>query len=168
MRVKIAPCTLTIPNKVAAVRARSAQVVGTPPLQNQLPASIFATTPDALKANFQPTNPQYHRSNSTTCTPVGTAYINLEELATQRSIDGTYDMICYDKTNLSIETHPPYLSASVFCVRKKHQLLLVLVSPYFFHVFFETIETNVSCFSVFVWASLSERCVTWVATTQQK
>jgi hypothetical protein len=48
--------------------------------------------------------------------PVGTAYINLEELATQRSIDGTYDMICYEKKNLSITTQPPYLSASMFCV----------------------------------------------------
>ena len=49
-------------------------------------------------------------------TPVGTAYIHLEELATSKSIDGTYDMICFDKNNLSIVEYPPYLSASIYLV----------------------------------------------------
>jgi hypothetical protein len=58
-RVKIAPRTLTILKKVV-VRVNIAQVVGTPFFQNQLLAVTFTTTRDALKANFQPKNPQYH------------------------------------------------------------------------------------------------------------
>ena len=58
-RVKIAPLIFTILKKVG-VRAQFAQQVGTPSFQNQLLAVTFTTTPDALKANFQPTNPQYH------------------------------------------------------------------------------------------------------------
>jgi hypothetical protein len=58
-RVKIAPLIFTILKKVR-VRAQFAQQVGTPSFQNQLPAVTFTTTPDALKASFQPKNPQYH------------------------------------------------------------------------------------------------------------
>ena len=58
-RVKIAPLIFTILKKVG-VRAQFAQQVGTPSFQNQLLAVTFTTTPDALKANFQPKNPQYH------------------------------------------------------------------------------------------------------------
>jgi hypothetical protein len=58
-RVNIAPLTITILKKVE-VRAHIAQQVGTPSFQNQLLAVTFTTTPDALKANFQPKNPQYH------------------------------------------------------------------------------------------------------------
>ena len=63
----------------------------------------------------------HERSGSS---PVGTAYINLEELASQRSIDGTYDMIEYTKSDLSINVSPPYLSASIYLVqlRGKKQL----------------------------------------------
>jgi hypothetical protein len=58
-RVKVAPLIITI-RKKEEVRAHIAQVVGTPFFQNQLPAVTFTTTPDALKASFQPKNPQYH------------------------------------------------------------------------------------------------------------
>jgi len=58
-RVKIAPLIFTILKKVG-VRAQFAQQVGTPSFQNQLLAVTFTTTRDALKANFQPKNPQYH------------------------------------------------------------------------------------------------------------
>ena len=57
--VKVAPLIITILKKVE-VRAHIAQQVGTPSFQNQLLAVTFTTTPDALKANFQPKNPQYH------------------------------------------------------------------------------------------------------------
>ena len=71
-------------------------------------------TPPSGGADFEVNGAEYAEM-----TPAFSSYLNLEDFATLKTIDGTYDMICVDKsTGVGAERFlarmPPYLAAPLY------------------------------------------------------